>query len=271
MMNNSLASERKTVQEILKQSMGQLYMPFDRIAQAQIEKAAPHDCAMVVLATCLGEDESAGASDRLREQRIYLGAALEMLQIALTIHRFLLRQETPHRGEQIAQEDQEDNVHQRSVTGSVILTGDYCFTQSAILAAKTDNVQVVEIFSQTLKRVSETILSQLFIAKERIQKHESNATQTLAPTANRSSRSEDETKLALCKAGLDGSAALVALSPSVLDSAKVLAEVWLGHQQEWPLSPAILARLDQLPTAIRQRWIELFRADVLARAPSDLS
>ena len=105
-------------------------------------------------------------------------------------------------------------AQQGSITGSIILTGDYCFTQSAILAAKTDNIAVVEIFSQTLKVVSEGILRQIFGHREGATVHtqevEGDKSKTLPHT-------NYNTELALCWAGIDGTAALITLSQTQIE------------------------------------------------------
>ena len=66
---------------------------------------------------------------------------LEMLFVAHSIHGLLLT----------AVREGMD----KSVMGSTILAGDYCFSHSAVLATGTESPQVVAIFAQALKTVSE--------------------------------------------------------------------------------------------------------------------
>ncbi|NJK53917.1 MAG: hypothetical protein HC936_15985 [Leptolyngbyaceae cyanobacterium SU_3_3] len=51
---------------------------------------------------------------------------------------------------------------ERAWTGSVILAGDYCLSRSALLVAKTNVPQVVDIFADALKTVNEEMLRRLF-------------------------------------------------------------------------------------------------------------
>lgn len=179
--NRGFVDELTVVQQQLQEALQHLYSPFNDLAYSQLKRVQPLRRAAVVLATGVHASES----ELLRQQRIHLATALEMLNIALVIHQFLLSTSA----------SQGDNPNQRSITGSVILTGDYCFTQSAIFAAKTDNVQVVEIFSQALKTISEGILRRLFVEREKV---------TPIPD------DDFDTELALCEAGIVGAIRLVA-------------------------------------------------------------
>lgn len=196
----TLVDELVAVEEQLQGALRALYSPFQELAQSQLQRAAPLRRAAVVLTVGTTESEEAEThnghahnGDRvpttLRQQRIDLATALEMLNIALAIHQLLLAAGT----------DQADNPNQRSIAGSVILTGDYCFTQSALFAAKTCNVQVVEIFSQTLKSISEGMLRQIFATRD-------GETTAAAASFN--------IEAALCEAGVVGASALIAGGPA---------------------------------------------------------
>ncbi|MCB0132236.1 MAG: hypothetical protein KDD78_15355, partial [Caldilineaceae bacterium] len=76
-----------------------------------------------------------------RAQRVFLAAALEMLYVAHNVHKLLLNPDA--------------ETMDKSLMGSTILAGDYCFSHSADLAVKTNNAMVVRLFSEALKRVSE--------------------------------------------------------------------------------------------------------------------
>jgi geranylgeranyl pyrophosphate synthase len=116
-----------------------------------------------------------------REQRILLAAAVEMLHLALQLHQRLVGQGR----------DFQPQAEEKSWVGSIILAGDYCFSRSAILAAQTDEPQVVAIFSQALKQISEGHLRHLF-----------------QPDEGRFAEAE-----VLVQAGLSAAALLAGLSP----------------------------------------------------------
>lgn len=180
----TLVDELVVVEEQLQGALHALYSPFQDLAQSQLQRAIPLRRAAVVLTAGQGSAHGT-APTALRQPRIDLATALEMLNIALAIHHLLL----------VGGTNQANNPNQRSIAGSVILTGDYCFSQSALFAAKTNTVQVVEIFSQTLKSVSEGILRQIFATRDG---------DTTAATAS------FNIEAALCEAGVVGASALVA-------------------------------------------------------------
>ncbi|MCB0063074.1 MAG: hypothetical protein KDE19_13205 [Caldilineaceae bacterium] len=231
----TLTSELAEVQAQLDLALhDHLYSPFRELAQSQLGRIQPLRRAAVVLATAADGTDSA----LLRQQRIDLATALEMLNIALVIHQLLLANSA----------NQTDNPNQRSITGSVILTGDYCFTRSALFAAKTDNVQVVEIFSQTLKTISEGILRGLFAERGDV---------TVAPAE------VFHTELALCEAGVVGAATLVRTTSSLSDAAvaELLAILrrWVPGWQMQEVTPAFehLPPPQEAGWQVLQQWIQL--------------
>ncbi|MCB0189256.1 MAG: hypothetical protein KDE31_33530, partial [Caldilineaceae bacterium] len=255
--------ELGAVQQLLEDSLAQLFMPFDHLARTHIQKAVPFRCATTVLATCVEADETVqGARQaRLQQQRLYLGAALEMLRIALTIHQLLLQRTNHHASSDDTVPSIENDENERSIAGSIILTGDFCFTQSAILAANTDNIEVVAIFSQTLKQLSEGILSNLFQAREGQAIEErahtmhgagftENRQQAHKPTAE---FSDYDIELALCQAGVEGSAALNGLTAEQVDATKAVVALWLDAPAK-PLQNMLPSLLGRFPSAQRQRW-----------------
>ncbi len=241
-----MAEELAAVEELLQTAVVALYAPLTDLAHSQIKKASPYRCATVVLAAGVGSPDS----ELLRQQRLYLAAALEMLNIALAIHQLLLvgaGRDT----------DGEENPNQRSITGSVILTGDFCFTQSAILAAKTDNVRVVEIFSETLKTVSEKILRQLFTQR--------NGHDPMAIAKAEEGQGQGDTppfhiELALCEAGVEGTAALLDSPPAIIHATKQIVQtvVPLWHQPGWhqpePINRQVTLPMELLPVVQQRRW-----------------
>jgi octaprenyl-diphosphate synthase len=140
-----LAAELAEVEQLLLDAMGELFPPFRQMVATQLRYNYPLHRAAVVLTTGVAAPDQA----IVRSQRIYLAAALEMLHLALSVH--IMMSDT-------AAQDPAN----RSLLGSTILAGDYCFSRSAGLAVRTGNATVVEIFSDALKRVSEGHLRQLF-------------------------------------------------------------------------------------------------------------
>lgn len=221
-----LQRELDEVSVQLEAAVAELYPPLDYLARSQLTQVRPLVRAAVVLTACTGAVEH----EKLRAQRLVLAAALEMLHIALRIHRILLTGP-------VDPDDSNTDSNQRSVTGSVILTGDYCFTRSAILAAQTDSVDVVAIFSQTLKQISEAILRERFHDK-------TGAATTTALHEN----------LALFHAGIEAAAILVPLPPeSATPLQSYVSQVAhaLAQTPPPPLAAPAVARL----TAEQQaRW-----------------
>ena len=145
--SQEFAAELLAVHQELQGVLADLYPPLADLVRSQLQRAQPLLRAALVLAVGVGDPDHA----LLRQQRLLLAAAQEMLFIALNIHKLLL---TP----QPTQPDEQ----QKTMMGGIILTGDYCFSRSAILAAQTENVQVVELFSKALQVISEGILRNFF-------------------------------------------------------------------------------------------------------------
>lgn len=145
--SQAFAAELTAVHEELQGVLADLYPPLADLVRSQLQRAQPLYRAALVLAVGVGDPDHAV----LRQQRLLLAAAQEMLFIALNIHKLLL-------APQPAQPDEQ----QKTIMGGIILTGDYCFSRSAILAAQTDHVQVVELFSKALQVISEGILRKFF-------------------------------------------------------------------------------------------------------------
>ena len=130
--------------------LADLYMPFAQLVQGQWRHNFPLvRVAFVLTAGASGPSESAD----LRRRRIYLAAAMETLRLALGVHTQLLLSETP------ADLD-------RSLLGGTVLAGDFCFSRSAGLAAKTGSPVIVDLFASALQRVSEGSLRRLFRPSE---------------------------------------------------------------------------------------------------------
>lgn len=145
-----LQREFEHVQRQLSEALDELHPLLGELVRGQLADSFSPQRVGLVLAAAVGYPDT----PTLAQRRVLLAAALEMLRLALTIHKLLLR------GEQSG-----EPTGDRSWLGSIILAGDYCFSRSAVLAAQTDEPRVVAIFADALKRVSEGHLRQLFEAK----------------------------------------------------------------------------------------------------------
>ncbi len=141
-----LSQEMELVEQTVYGALEGLLAPFNQFVVGQVQQILPLTRAAIVLTGGLAPVDSAA----LRRQRIDLAAAQETLFLALRIHMRLV-------GQGMAADEQS-----RSILGSTILAGDFCFSRSAELAVRTGNPAVVEIFAETLKRVSEGRLRLLF-------------------------------------------------------------------------------------------------------------
>jgi len=138
-------TELAEVEQHLHDAIAELFPPFRQMVATQFRSSHPLHRASIVLAAGVAAPDQTTT----RSQRIYLAAALEMLHLAISVHIML------------ADTAASDPVN-RSLLGSTILAGDYCFSRSASLAVRTGNATVVEIFSDALKRVSEGHLRHIF-------------------------------------------------------------------------------------------------------------
>lgn len=141
----NLMGELAEVEQHLLDATAELFPPFRQMVATQLRSSYPLHRAGVVLAAGVAAPDHTLA----RSQRIYLASALEMLHLAIAVHIML--------ADTVA-----NNPANRSLLGSTILAGDYCFSHSASLAVRTGNAAVVEIFSDALKRVSEGHLRHIF-------------------------------------------------------------------------------------------------------------
>ncbi len=143
-LTKDFLAEVQETTHLLFQVAEELQNPLQQLIRSQIKRAAPYGRAMVVLAFAVPAVDSADT----RHKRIYLAAALELLYIAHQIHKLLL--------------DTDADEIDKSMLGSTILTGDFCYSHSADLAVRTDSAAVVRAFSEALKRVSEGNLRAMF-------------------------------------------------------------------------------------------------------------
>lgn len=88
------------------------------------------------------------------DKAVSLAAAVEMLHTATLVHDDLIDNSFIRRGL--------PTLNTSWSPGATILTGDYLFARSASLAAETENVRIMSIFSQTLMTIVNGELLQLF-------------------------------------------------------------------------------------------------------------
>ena len=136
-----LSEELSEVHKRLLTVAADLKPPLSDLVANQIEFAQPPIRAAVALAAGLNALEI----DEVYEQRINLGTALELLYIALAIHKNLIGAEGINSQQEI----------DKTWVGTIILAGDYCFSRSAEFAARTGEPEVVAIFAKALKDISE--------------------------------------------------------------------------------------------------------------------
>lgn len=149
----ALQTELATALGLVYAAGAEMGDPLSALLRARLAANPPGLYAAIVLTVgYTGPDDPDGSAPRLP-----LAAALELLAAALDAHRELIWAGTLTNvpGPAIAPSD-------RSFIGGAILTGDYCFSRSAQLAARTGNPQVVAVFAEALQEISEGQLRYLF-------------------------------------------------------------------------------------------------------------
>jgi len=146
--NAELHQELTAVHARLTNAIHDLTAPLNELVLAQLKRTFSPLRAGLLIAAGTNETETAA----LREKRILLAAALEMLYLALSVHKLLLINAPPA----------EDAEADKTRIGSLVLAGDYCFSYAAMFAAYTDQPAVVDAFARALKAASEGNLRLLF-------------------------------------------------------------------------------------------------------------
>lgn len=228
-----LEQELSAVRLVLQHSLDGLIPPLRDMVDMHIKWLGPQLRAAAVLTADAFEHESA----QQRERRIHLAAALEMLAIALSIHKVLLgasattRSDDDNRNASNGDETHEPSAADtatgtaadtidKSLLGSVILAGDYCFSRAAALATQTDSPRVIELFANALKTVSEGHLRRLFAPSLAVY---------------------DEDR-ALCLAGVSAALELSGQSVDAAESAAQYADCLLLQRRLAPTMPAALEK-----------------------------
>jgi geranylgeranyl pyrophosphate synthase len=105
--------------------------------------------AVTLLSACL--------FDAPRGRSVALAAALEMLHTATLVHDDLIDGSLLRRGL--------PTLNAQWTPGATVLTGDFLFARAAELAAETDSVRVMRIFSRTLMTIVNGEINQMFIGR----------------------------------------------------------------------------------------------------------
>jgi hypothetical protein len=134
-------------------ALAELASPLGELVRSQLAHSLSPARIGLLLAAARGQR----TSEQAHQQRILLSSSLEMLYLAINIHKLLLNYP----------QNNGDHQPERAWTGSIILAGDYCFSRSASLAAQTNLPRVVDIFASALKAVNEELLRRLFAATDR--------------------------------------------------------------------------------------------------------
>ncbi len=121
----------------------QLGMVLDHLLNSGGKRLRP---ALVLMATRFG------AADY--EKSIALAAAVEMLHTATLVHDDVVDNALVRRGN--------PTLNATWPRGATILAGDYLFARAANLAAETENVRIISIFSNTLMVICGGELDQIF-------------------------------------------------------------------------------------------------------------
>ncbi len=223
-IGDALQAELNLVAEKLEETVAGLP---DGLAQfVRSELGEDRVLAGVVLASAAPPRDTAEDESR----RVALAAALELLKIALNIHRLLLK---PGQAGSI------DSF----LLGGTILAGDFCFSRAAVLAAQTNHPQVVTVFAELLQEVSQANLRRVI----------SNDGFDCDPL------STDEGE-ALFRSGASAGALLAGLSKK---EAGVVIEFAgrLGRERPQDFTRTFAAKadetLDSMPRPQRDRWREL--------------
>jgi octaprenyl-diphosphate synthase len=210
-------NEIDEVNELVDRALGDLYSPLIDLARSHVRRSRPPLRAAAVLAAAF----AASDDPLLRARRLALAASIEMLVVAISIHALLITATS------------EDSANARSLdkslVGSTILTGDYCFSRAAVLAAETDSPAIAELFAQALKSVSEAQLK----------------------SASDSAGARFDPSSILIAAGVDAAAILANLSPAERAAAHDFAMVLLDSDGRQPPEPVLANSLSAVQLG---RW-----------------
>lgn len=113
---------------------------------------------------------------RATEKVVAMAAAVEMLHNATLVHDDLIDEALVRRGI--------TTLNAMWSKGATVLAGDYLFARAAGFAAETENIQVVQLFADTLRVICEGELRQLFSSRQWRQPKEDYYPRIFAKTAS---------------------------------------------------------------------------------------
>ncbi len=113
---------------------------------------------------------------RASDKAVAMAAAVEMLHNATLVHDDLIDEAMVRRGM--------TTLNAVWSKGATVLAGDYLFARAAGFAAETENVQVVQLFADTLRVICEGELRQLFSSRQWRQPKDSYYPRIFAKTAS---------------------------------------------------------------------------------------
>jgi geranylgeranyl pyrophosphate synthase len=115
--------------------------------------------------------------DDARQRRLVsLASAVEMLHTATLVHDDVIDGALLRRGA--------PTLNAIWSQGATVLAGDYMFARAALFSAETENVRVIELFSDTLKIIVDGELRQLFARNQYEQARENYYERIYAKTAS---------------------------------------------------------------------------------------
>ncbi|MEJ5198316.1 MAG: polyprenyl synthetase family protein [Anaerolineae bacterium] len=113
---------------------------------------------------------------RASDKVVAMAAAVEMLHNATLVHDDLIDEALVRRGI--------TTLNAMWSKGATVLAGDYLFARAAGFAAETENIQVVQLFADTLRVICEGELRQLFSSRQWRQPKEDYYPRIFAKTAS---------------------------------------------------------------------------------------
>jgi geranylgeranyl pyrophosphate synthase len=115
-------------------------------------------------------------ADDSGDRAVALAAAVESLHNATLVHDDLIDGSLLRRGK--------STLNAVWSKGATVLAGDYLFARAAGFAAETENIQVVQLFAETLSTICDGELRQLFSNRQWRQPKETYYTRIFAKTAS---------------------------------------------------------------------------------------
>lgn len=249
-------AELHEVDRTLAATADELGGPLGELVRGQVMRARPSVRAALVLAVAMTEQPANVATDppsTPRRARMNLAAALEMLYVALNIHRLLVdavdiaAQANTSPGVDTSQTDGDEQLD-RAFVGSTILAGDYCFSRAAQLAAHTDHPTVVALFAQALQTISESRLRHQF----------ANTREAADGTIPQSEPRQNDT-VELLESGAQAAAVLAEMDAGQRSQALQLAHELAGHLVPGAVPAARPTPSQSLDLGLQTRRQILFR------------